>query len=122
MKVIILGGSGFLGSNIAKAAKSKHLRVNALARNPKTADQIKANACDPSTYSNLLTENTHMIHSIGVLWNGMGGQTFTQANLESAITPASQLAVSRAGKRPCFVYISAANSPPPPFPAGKVFG
>jgi uncharacterized protein YbjT (DUF2867 family) len=117
--LVVFGASGFVGSSILRLASTSSLSATGVCRSPPPAGSsplsfTRGNALQPSTFTHLLTPTSSCIHSIGALYNGMGGNSVVDANYNSAMSIARELGkkASTAIKPPCFVYISAANAPP----------
>merc|ERR1719215_2047106 len=75
-KVLILGGSGFLGSEVAKRAVASQFSVTSLSRRgrPSTdaidgVEYVVGDATDQKTVEDLITANSYaIVHTIGLLF------------------------------------------------------
>eukprot|EP00123_Amoebidium_parasiticum_P010282 comp20004_c0_seq1/m.24489 comp20004_c0_seq1/g.24489 ORF comp20004_c0_seq1/g.24489 comp20004_c0_seq1/m.24489 type:complete len:151 (-) comp20004_c0_seq1:414-866(-) len=80
-KLLVVGGNGFLGSAVCKAAVQRGLQVVSLSRSgvspssapwTKAVDWQKGDALDPATYMNTLSDTTAVVHTVGTLLEGSG--------------------------------------------------
>ncbi|TIB68867.1 hypothetical protein E3Q18_03641 [Wallemia mellicola] len=81
MKVAIVGGNGFLGSAITKAAVGRGWEVSSISQSgrpfrtpsghtPKWTDEVKwtsANVFDQNTYADVIKQSDAVVHTIGIL-------------------------------------------------------
>ena len=74
--LLVLGGSGFVGSAICRYATSQGIKAISLSRSGKTkysedfnpqVTYVKGDACNPESYKDILQEVDAVVHSIGVL-------------------------------------------------------
>ncbi|CAH02781.1 ubiquinone biosynthesis protein COQ11 [Kluyveromyces lactis] len=75
-KLIVLGGTGFLGKRICEAAVGANFQVVSLSRSGKAtssepwANEVEWRSCDifnPDTYAPVLRNATDVVHSLGIL-------------------------------------------------------
>ncbi|KAG2234590.1 hypothetical protein INT48_000493 [Thamnidium elegans] len=80
-KLLVVGGSGFLGSNICKLAANKGWETVSLSRKgepelfnqygkPEWAEKVQwasGNSLEPESYKDLLKGVTNVVHSVGIL-------------------------------------------------------
>lgn len=119
-RLLVLGGNGFIGSAICKFALSQGLQVSSVSRSgsPKAplewhsrVDYVSANALEPSSYSQALSEADAIVHTIGTLIDSRTPLnirsdyegSYEQMNRDSAIRVLEQLE----NTNKTFVYISA---------------
>lgn len=112
MTLIVFGGSGFVGKQIVARASSLGLDPISISR--KTGGNILL----PDTYPKI-TVKTNIVTTVSILLESKS-ETYLESNYQSALTAANHLSKQAAilNFKPCFVYLSAANSPPFPFPQG----
>jgi len=78
-KILILGGNGFVGSNVAKRAISKGYEVTSLSRRgvgeSKDVDYRKGDARNQSDLVKILSEGNYVavVHCIGLLFDSASG-------------------------------------------------
>jgi len=94
-KLLVLGGTGFVGREVCKRAIDAGFEVTSLSRrgdNPKPGDEqldqvtwVKGNALDKSTVDSLVKDADAIVHAMGLLFDIKSG--LTQLNL---ITSASR--------------------------------
>ncbi|CCE63754.1 hypothetical protein TPHA_0F02740 [Tetrapisispora phaffii CBS 4417] len=80
-RLLVFGGNGFLGKRICQEAVNKGFQVTALSRSGSPpiltsmedklwiseTKWVSCNVFDPSTYSHLLVDKPHVVHSLGIL-------------------------------------------------------
>ncbi|KAI0683694.1 mitochondrial protein [Cytidiella melzeri] len=80
-KILVVGGNGFVGSAVCKAALARGFQVTSISssgrpymtpkgHSPAWTSKVtwqKADALDPSTYAHLLPETTAVVHTLGTL-------------------------------------------------------
>ncbi|ORX33547.1 putative mitochondrion protein [Kockovaella imperatae] len=85
-KLLVVGGNGFLGSAICKAAVGRGWEVSSMSSSgkpyatpaghaPKWVDAVQwhaANAFEPSSYSSLVDSSTAVVHTLGILLEDAG--------------------------------------------------
>ncbi|OCF70893.1 mitochondrial protein [Kwoniella mangroviensis CBS 8886] len=85
-KLLVVGGNGFLGSAICKAAVTKGWEVSSMSssgkpyttpagHSPAWSSKVQwaqANAFDPSTYQHLIKDRTSVVHTLGILLEDTG--------------------------------------------------
>lgn len=119
-KIVITGGSGFLGRNICRLANSKNIPVVSISRSGKpegaaddaypSVNWVVADVFSPDSWKEHLQDCTAVIHSIGIIEEvPEKGITYDKMIYESAKIVAAQ-AVEAGVKR--FVFISAAGGGP----------
>ncbi|TXT07397.1 hypothetical protein VHUM_03117 [Vanrija humicola] len=83
-RLLVVGGNGYLGSAVCKAAVSKGWDVSSMSssgkpytspagHSPKWASRVtwhKADAFDPATYAPLVGASTAVVHTLGILLEG----------------------------------------------------
>ncbi|EIW67895.1 hypothetical protein TREMEDRAFT_32601 [Tremella mesenterica DSM 1558] len=88
-RLLVVGGNGFLGSAICKAAVTKGWEVASMSssgipyktpagHSPKWTQEVQwhqADAFDPSTYADLTSKSTAVVHTLGVLLEDTGYKT-----------------------------------------------
>ena len=81
-RVLILGGSGFLGSEVAKRAVASQFSVTSLSRRGKPStdaidgvEYVVGDATDQKTVEDLITANSYdaIVHTIGLLFDADSG-------------------------------------------------
>ncbi|WWC67065.1 uncharacterized protein I206_100972 [Kwoniella pini CBS 10737] len=95
-KILVVGGNGFLGSAICKAAVGKGWEVSSMSSSGKPYKTLKGhtpswvekvnwkkgNAFEPETYKNLIKEKESIIHTLGILLeNSNYKQSLKKGNL-----------------------------------------
>jgi hypothetical protein len=72
-KIVVLGGTGFLGSSIVRRARSMGFKVISISRNPKVMDEENISYDIFSSPTPQLLESikntSHCIHSLGTIFN-----------------------------------------------------
>ncbi|KAG1137428.1 hypothetical protein G6F37_010958 [Rhizopus arrhizus] len=126
-KLLVVGGSGFLGLNVCKLAVQRGWETVSLSRRgepasfqqkgkPEWAEKVhwaSGNSLEPSSYEDLLPGVTDVVHSVGILMetnNNGSAVTFEMMNRDTAITVANEVAKLPSIKS--FVYISASEISP----------
>ncbi|WWD06130.1 hypothetical protein V865_004215 [Kwoniella europaea PYCC6329] len=85
-KLLVVGGNGFLGSAICKAAVTKGWEVSSMSssgkpyttpagHSPAWSSKVQwaqADAFDPSTYEHLIKDRTSVVHTLGILLEDTG--------------------------------------------------
>lgn len=75
-KLVVFGGSGFLGKRICEAAVASNFQVVSLSRSGKSvssepwAKEVEWKSCnvfDPESYAPILRDTTDIVHSLGIL-------------------------------------------------------
>lgn len=125
--LLVLGGSGFVGSSICKEAVQNGWKVTSVSRSgaqniptdqewAKEVNWIGADASDLAAYSEFLGSANAVVHSIAILREARNNsaQSFEHVNRDSALVPAEYIA------RACpnvskFVFISVAPNSVPKF-------
>jgi len=84
-KLLVLGGGGFVGSEVCRIAVARGYQVTSLSRrgqNPDPGDKrlasvqwVKGNAADLDTVKTLVSESDAVIHAIGLLFDVNSGLT-----------------------------------------------
>ncbi|KAF8820045.1 hypothetical protein IE077_003642 [Cardiosporidium cionae] len=133
MKILVLGGSGYVGAQICRKAVQKGLEVVSLSRHgpPKRfldtiwAQQVEwkqADALSEEIYPPLLENCAGIVHSIGALFENnlnrfvsgssstTDGRSYSIINKDTAIVPMRKALES--GDSKFFVFISAKSAPP----------
>ena len=114
--LLVLGGSGFVGKSIVRAALTSNWNVVSVQRTPVLGDRVNGvsyvagNALDPTIYRQIFEEHpsiTAVVHSMGVLVDGGGDRSYARVNRDSAIIAAEETRKNVAVKS--FVYLSAAD-------------
>jgi uncharacterized protein YbjT (DUF2867 family) len=124
-KIVITGGNGFVGRQIAQQAVRQGLKIISIARTGKPSthsassllavDWVQADVFDVAEWQHHLIGSGAVIHCIGIIEeNPELGQTFERMIFESARVVA--LAAKKAGVRR-FVYLSAGAGAPETPPA-----
>ncbi|RUP47037.1 hypothetical protein BC936DRAFT_146206 [Jimgerdemannia flammicorona] len=123
-KLLLIGGTGLIGSAVARQASSYNILVLSRTGAPLTSSTLslniqyyKGSALDPFTFRSLLTNTSTVVHTVGTIANqkNYGDQgTYEKLNRDAVVTVARELAASAAdeGKKKCLVYFSAASAPP----------
>ncbi len=123
----IIGGNGFVGSNIAHQAATLGAKVYAVSRSgtPSSKSQwaervkwVKGDSTNPESFKDILEESEAVVHTIGVLidssitqWKKPGDEgTYEQMNLETAQAIGKTLSDMNKNKK--LVYLSASKNPP----------
>jgi len=97
--IVIIGGNGYIGRNIAKHAINRGFKVTCVSRSgvPKEKTHwdskityIKGNALRPEEFTDLLKESDKIIHSVGIL-RANSEKEYTELNRDSAISVAKHL-------------------------------
>ncbi|KAI8089479.1 uncharacterized protein BX664DRAFT_333114 [Halteromyces radiatus] len=80
-KLLVVGGSGFLGQSVCKAAAQKGWEIVSLSRRgepdsfskqgkPTWANQVKwakGDSLDPASYKDILKDVTNVVHTVGII-------------------------------------------------------
>eukprot|EP00124_Ichthyophonus_hoferi_P000321 Ihof_evm17s11 gene=Ihof_evmTU17s11 len=134
MKLLVVGGNGFVGRSVCKAAVQRGLEVISLSRRgvapldapwTKKVDWRKGDALDPESYHGLLQDTTAVVHTVGILLEGSNyksylrcgsrevkpttTETYERANRDSALAVGREAEAGKSVKT--FVYISAVGAP-----------
>ncbi|MES3517021.1 MAG: NAD-dependent epimerase/dehydratase family protein [Natronomonas sp.] len=118
MKLLVTGGSGFIGRRVCRRAIDDGHRVVGVSRRGKPAAEpwaddvewVAADVFEPETWREHLDGCTAAVHSIGIIEESpTDGVTFERVNGDSAIIAA--LEAERAGVDR-FVFLSSSNTPP----------
>ncbi len=75
MKVLVTGGTGFVGPRVIHALRAEGREVRALVRNPERADQLAAwdvelargDVTDPASLRAAMRDCTHVVHLVSVI-------------------------------------------------------
>ncbi|KAI3860656.1 hypothetical protein MKX03_009361 [Papaver bracteatum] len=111
-KLLVLGGNGFVGSNICKEALDRGLSVSSLSRsgrsnvNESWANNVvwhKGDLLEPDSLKDILKDVTSVISCVGAFGSNSYMYKISGTANINAIRAASELGVKR------FVYISAAD-------------
>ncbi|MCL7024452.1 hypothetical protein MKW94_016670 [Papaver nudicaule] len=111
-KLLVLGGNGFVGSNICKEALDRGLSVSSLSRsgrsnvNESWANNVvwhKGDLLEPESLKDILKDVTSVISCVGAFGSNSYMYKISGTANINAIRAASELGVKR------FVYISAAD-------------
>jgi len=122
-KLAIIGGTGYIGLNIAKRAATWGISVSAISRKgqpkssfpfPSNITFVKGSAMSPDEFSDILKESDAVIHTVGTLIDygkkpGDPG-SYEQMNRDTAIKIGNKL--NEFNKKQKIVYISANKGPP----------
>lgn len=118
-KVLVTGGSGFIGSQVCRLAVEEGLTVVSLSRSGRPMRQegwtdkvtwAAADVFNPSTWHHHLADCEAVVHCIGIAWERPNDQvTFERLNGDSAIIVANT-AHAQGVRR--FILISAAGNIP----------
>lgn len=119
MKLLVTGGSGFIGRAVCRRAIADGNDVVSVSRSGRPpgldgwageVEWIAADVFDPSAWREHLRECSAVVHSIGIIGEAPAeGVTFERVNGDSAIL--SALEAERAGVER-FVFVSSSNTPP----------
>ncbi|HEU4454834.1 MAG TPA: NAD-dependent epimerase/dehydratase family protein [Longimicrobium sp.] len=119
MKIFVIGGSGFIGREVCRAAVEAGHEVLALARSgaPRgdapwigATDWVVADVLDPGAWRERLAGCGAVIHCVGIIAESAAHDaTFERINGDAAIVAAREAA--RAGVE-AFVFLSASTKPP----------
>eukprot|EP00127_Corallochytrium_limacisporum_P003722 Clim_evm54s152 gene=Clim_evmTU54s152 len=140
-RLLVVGGSGFVGAGICRAALQRGLNVSSLNRNVPADGQpwkskvnwIQGNALDPDTYRGAIDGHDTIIHTIGTLFENQGykklkrgtfptpkellnkdaTETFEKINRDTALRVAETALAC--GSLRTFIFLSAADAAPEPF-------
>ncbi|KAF8822454.1 hypothetical protein IE077_003718 [Cardiosporidium cionae] len=133
MKILVLGGSGYVGAQICRKATQSGMDVVSISRNgaPKRfldmlwAQQVEwkqADALSAEVYPPLLENCAGIVHSIGALFDNdlnrfvsgssstTDGRSYDAINRDTALVAMRQALAS--GDPKFFVFISAKSAPP----------
>jgi uncharacterized protein YbjT (DUF2867 family) len=114
MKVLVTGGTGFVGTHVVNALLRHGHAVRVLARNPADArnrynrpvEIVAGNVLDPASLARACAGQEAVVHLVGVIWE-KGDQTFDRMHREAAESVVG--AASGAGVRR-FLHMSAMGS------------
>ncbi len=119
LKIVVTGGSGFIGSRICDASVEAGHETVSVSRRGETffplrnRSQIKwvsGNVFEPSEWDQHLKECDAVIHAVGIIKENRGkDSTFVRMNTESAA--AAGKAAEKAGVE-SFVMVSVSGAPP----------
>lgn len=120
-KLVVLGGTGFVGSEVCKIAVSRGFAVKSLSRrgeNPAPNDPLLAevdfvqgDATDPATMSAVLKDADAVVHAVGLLFDiesGLGNLNFIVSG--SGSVPGDASTYDNITRRTAFNAISALKS------------
>ncbi|CEL95746.1 unnamed protein product [Vitrella brassicaformis CCMP3155] len=134
MKILVLGGNGFVGSQICRKAIERGIEVVSLSRRGKATDKIAkepwakevqwvaGSALDPPSFRSHLETCNGVIHSIGILLENNlnkfvsgsqasgAGLSYEQVNRDTALVVARE--ARRLPPVQSFVFVSAKSAPP----------
>lgn len=84
MKVLVTGGSGFIGRHLVRSLKSEGFDVSALARNESSVPQgvrfVPGDVTDPASLSGAIDRMDAVVHLVAII-NERGTQTFERVNV-----------------------------------------
>jgi nucleoside-diphosphate-sugar epimerase len=117
-RILVLGGNGFVGKAICRAAVNRGLEVNSLARSPvhnlepllrNRVKWIQGDALDMGAYREALQDVDTVIHSIGIIVEPQDkSATYESANRDTLLASLKALnAFHDSVER--FAFVSAAN-------------
>jgi uncharacterized protein YbjT (DUF2867 family) len=118
MDLLITGGSGFVGQEIAKRATDRGHTVTSLSRGGRPDEHepwhtdvewIAADVFDPATWRSQLDECGAVVHSVGIIEESLPERSFERLNGDAGIVVG--LEAERAGVER-FVHLSAGVQPP----------
>ncbi|HYJ80130.1 MAG TPA: NAD(P)H-binding protein [Longimicrobiaceae bacterium] len=119
MKLLVLGGSGFIGREVCRQAVAAGHQVAALARSGaprgdapwlEAVRWVVADALDPGAWAGHLEGCAAVVHCVGIIAERPDhDETFARINGDAAVVAAG--AAARAGVG-AFVFFSAAGRPP----------
>ncbi|CDO91742.1 unnamed protein product [Kluyveromyces dobzhanskii CBS 2104] len=104
-KLVVLGGTGFLGKRICEAAIEANFQVVALSRSGKAtssepwAKEVEWKSCDifdPETYAPVLRNATDVVHSLGIL---LESENYKK-QINGAFWKGPQLSIGKFGRNP----------------------
>ncbi|BFZ60334.1 hypothetical protein YB2330_001370 [Saitoella coloradoensis] len=102
-QLLVIGGSGFLGSQICRVAVDRGYAVTSLSRSPpkwmnntppswaSKINYVQGDVCDPSTYKAHLAKSTAVVYSVGILFESdykgyVNGQKGLLCGLKDAVS------------------------------------
>ena len=114
MKVLVTGGTGFVGTHLVNALLRRGHAVGVLARNPDSArnrynrpvESVPGNVLDPASIARACAGRDAVIHLVGIIWEN-GDQTFDRMHREAVVNVVG--AMQSAGVRR-LVHMSAMGS------------
>eukprot|EP01134_Creolimax_fragrantissima_P006544 CFRG6544T1 len=133
-RLLVIGGNGFLGQAVCRAAVQRGIPVTSLSRSGTMPGNTawmhkvewkKGDALEPETYTNILEETTAVVHAVGSLLEDQSYKTFLKpsassrssekvkyevVNRDTADIAARTASLFDNVKK--FVYISAEAAPP----------
>jgi NADH dehydrogenase len=91
MKVLVTGGTGFVGTHVVNALLRRGHAVRVLARNPANArnrynrpvEIVAGNVLEPASLARACAGQEAVVHLVGVIWE-KGDQTFDRMHREAA--------------------------------------
>jgi uncharacterized protein YbjT (DUF2867 family) len=133
-KIVVLGGAGFVGKAICRAAVQNGMKVTSVTRSglpgsdrpwATKVNWVAADATDPASYEEHMEGATSVVHSIGILMENSSykkflnkegvstqsnaGCTYETMNRDTALVVAALAAKKKVSS---FIYVSAAGAPP----------
>ena len=114
MKVLVTGGTGFVGTHLVNALLRRGHATAVLARHPDSArnrynrpvESVPGDVLDPASLARACAGRDAVIHLVGIIWE-KGGQTFDRMHREAAVNVVG--AMRSAGVRR-LVHMSAMGS------------
>jgi len=116
-KIVVMGGDGFIGSEICRLAAETRYDVVSISRSGKprktfswhnAVQWVAADVFEPETWKHHLKGAEAVIHTIGILWEKPNrGITYDRVNGESAVVASRTAAEAQVR---AFVFISAAQT------------
>src|ERR1700741_1641677 len=119
MKLLVLGGSGFIGREVCRRAVDDGHEVVGLARSGvprgeegwiRAVRWVVADALDPGAWADQLAGCDAVVHCIGIIAERVShDETFERSTGDTAVVAAAEAARAGVG---AFVFFSAAGNPP----------
>ncbi|CCH61161.1 hypothetical protein TBLA_0E01010 [Henningerozyma blattae CBS 6284] len=97
-KIVVFGGNGLLGKRICQESVNRGLKVYSITRSGKTptfnspakpnewvdkVNWLKGDLFDPHSYKSVLMGADHVVHSVGILFEGAGYKKLANAPITS---------------------------------------